>query len=145
MTDRHDRVEVVTRVQRYQRWSWEDKGRIVAESEASGSSFAKVADRHGIQAAQIYVWRKLLRRKAVGDAVHFAPVRVAEGSLAGMVGAAQIKTKVVTGAAIGGSKTRHDDDVGSIDVWIGDSITVRISGLIAVETLSAVFTALRSA
>ena len=77
--------------------------------------------------------------------MHFAPVRVAEGSFAGMVGAAQIKTKVATGAAIGGPKTRCDDDVGSIDVRIGDSITVRISGLVAVETLSAVFTALRSA
>lgn len=40
------------------RWSIEEKKRIVAETLASGTSVAKVAEKHRVHVSQVYQWRK---------------------------------------------------------------------------------------
>jgi transposase len=73
MTGRDNPIEVLSVVQRHQRRSWTEKSRIVAEAEALGSSFTAAANQHGIQASQIYTWRKLLRSRSEGE----SPARLA--------------------------------------------------------------------
>jgi transposase len=40
------------------RWSIEEKKRIVGETLATGTSVAKVAQKHGVHVSQVYQWRK---------------------------------------------------------------------------------------
>ena len=72
------RLEVLTGVGRRQRWSDEDKARIVAESLAPGTTASAVARRYGLHASQLVVWRQQLAASAEQDAPGFVPVVVAE-------------------------------------------------------------------
>jgi transposase len=138
MTGRKNRIEVVSVVQRHQQRSWAEKARIVAEAEAPGSSFGTAAMRHGVQPAQIYTWRKLLRNRAEGA----APARLAAIQL---IGTSQEPALPQMAAPVSDapSGARRDID-GMIEVSVGGTITVRISGSVATETLAAVFSALKA-
>jgi transposase-like protein len=52
------RLEVFTGGGRQQKWSDEDKARIVAEIVASGDSVCPVARRHGLSSQKLFDWRK---------------------------------------------------------------------------------------
>src|SRR5215472_9076039 len=59
---------------RRRRWSEEDKARIVAECEASGSSVSLVARRHDLNANLLFSWRRRLRgRQRAAGTVGFVP------------------------------------------------------------------------
>jgi transposase len=115
---------------RHQQRSWAQKARIVAEAEAPGSSFGATATRHGVQAAQIYTWRKALRTRASS----VAPAKLVAVQVAG--------DSHGTGDQ-GRAQMPPPETVGVVEVRIGDSVTVRISGAVSVATLAAVFGALK--
>jgi transposase-like protein len=132
MTGRDNRIEVVSVVKRHHQRSWAQKARIVSEAEAPGSSFVAAATRHGVQPAQIYTWRKLLRNRAEGA----APVRLAAVQLIG-TGPEPALPHMAAPVSDAPSGARRDIE-GTIDVSIGGTITVRISGHVGRETLTTV-------
>jgi transposase len=80
------RVEVITGVGRWRRWSLEEKARIVAESLDPATTSSAVARRYGLHASQLFVWRQQLQRSASAAQTlggpGFVPVLLAEGSAA---------------------------------------------------------------
>src|SRR3712207_641656 len=59
MTGTPGKVEVITSVQRRRRWSAAEKVRMVEESHGPGASVSLVARRHGVNANQLFTWRRL--------------------------------------------------------------------------------------
>jgi transposase len=131
MTGRDNRIEVVSVVQRHKQRSWAQKARIVAEAEAPGSSFGSVASRYALQTAQIYTWRKLLRERASC----IVPTKLASVHLVGDSHGARDSGQAPL--------TPHEPS-GVVEVRIGDTITVLISGAVPVETLATVLRTLKA-
>src|SRR3954452_11978320 len=52
------RVEVITSVQRRQRWSAAEKVRLVEESQQPGSSVSFVARRYGLSPSLLFRWKR---------------------------------------------------------------------------------------
>jgi len=70
----------VSRAVPRRRWTDEEKQRIVAESEAPGSSVSMVARRHDLNANMLFTWRRELRRWEPGTGVDqdaFVPAVIA--------------------------------------------------------------------
>src|ERR1700760_2116034 len=65
MTEKIDRVEVITSVQRRRRWSAEEKARIVQETYAPDMSVSLVARQHGVAPNQLFTWRRLYAEGAL--------------------------------------------------------------------------------
>jgi transposase len=66
-----------------QHWTIADKRRIVEETLVTGTSVARVARAHGVNANQVFYWRKLYQKGRLG-AIHGAkllPVTVTRESL----------------------------------------------------------------
>jgi transposase len=61
---------------RYQRHSLELKRRIVEQTLVPGASVARVAREHGINANQVFNWRKLYREGSLGEDAKLLPVTV---------------------------------------------------------------------
>lgn len=61
------RVEVLTGVPRWRRWSAAEKAAIVAESLVPGAVASTVALRHGLHRNQLYMWRRELRSGALAN------------------------------------------------------------------------------
>ena len=70
-------IESGTRVKR-QRRSVEEKRRIVEETLGAGASVARVAQRHGINANQVFAWRKRYREGRLGKSSKLLPVTVSD-------------------------------------------------------------------
>ena len=76
-------IEVITSVERRRRWSGAEKERLVAASLEPGASVSAVAREAGIDASQLYGWRRQLVRRTQPPA-SFAAVRIAtEPTVAG--------------------------------------------------------------
>jgi transposase len=65
------------RVKRQKR-SAEEKCRIVEESLEAGASVARVAQRHAINANQVFAWRKRYREGRLGKSSKLLPVTVSD-------------------------------------------------------------------
>jgi transposase len=69
-------VESVARVEggsgRRRYWTAEEKRRVVEETLSSGVSVATVARRHGVNANQVFYWRKLYHAGQLGTPEHSA-------------------------------------------------------------------------
>ena len=61
--DSFRRVEVITGVGRWRRWTDEEKARIVAESLDPATTSSAVARRYGLHASQLFAWRQQLHRR----------------------------------------------------------------------------------
>jgi transposase len=82
------RVEIITGPERRRRWSEEEKLQLVEEACRPGHSVSQVARAHGINASQLFAWRRqALAKGLVSDnrpepiaapALTFAPVNVTE-------------------------------------------------------------------
>jgi transposase len=82
------RVEIITRPERRRRWSEEEKLALVAEACRPGNSVSQVARQRGINASQLFGWRRQALAKGVitehrsesstAPALTFAAVEVAE-------------------------------------------------------------------
>jgi transposase len=70
-------VETGSRVKRRKR-TVEEKCRIVGESLEAGASVARVAQRHAINANQVFAWRKRYREGRLGKSSKLLPVTVSE-------------------------------------------------------------------
>jgi len=70
------RVDIQVGAGRRRRWSDEVKGRIVAESYASGAIVSEVARRHGISPQHLFVWRRAARAGVLGLPADEAPLFV---------------------------------------------------------------------
>ncbi|WP_199555105.1 IS66-like element accessory protein TnpA [Sandaracinobacteroides hominis] len=57
-------IEIITRAERYRRWSYSDRARILAECEMPGAIIEEVARRNDISPSLIHKWRKQLRDSA---------------------------------------------------------------------------------
>src|SRR5436853_6447571 len=82
------RVEIITGPERRRRWSDEEKLQLVAEACRPGHSVSQVARQRGINASQLFAWRRqALANGLITDnrsapssppALTFAPVEIAE-------------------------------------------------------------------
>ena len=75
--DAYRRIELITGTVRRRRWTNDEKATIVAESTRPGANIAEVARRFGVNRGLLQTWR----RKAIGEASVFVPLRV-EGLIA---------------------------------------------------------------
>ncbi len=93
------RLEVITGVGGRRSWSREDKGRIIAESFASGANVSAVARRYGLRPQQVYAWRRLARKGTLAlpaeEALRFVPAVATEGEPAPPTTAAATRAGVV--------------------------------------------------
>lgn len=73
---------IVKRVLQRRRHSLEEKQRVVEETLKPGASVARVARAHGINANQVFTWRRLYRQglleRASGKVAGLLPVHVIE-------------------------------------------------------------------
>lgn len=73
---------VGTRRPQRRRWAVEEKRRIVEQTLAAGGSVARVARAHGVNANQVFQWRRQYRQRLLGsgtpETVSLLPVRVTE-------------------------------------------------------------------
>jgi transposase len=86
------RVEIITGPERRRRWSEEEKLQLVEEACRPGWSVSQVARQRGVNASQLFAWRRqALAKGLVSDnrsepsavpALTFAPVKVAEEATA---------------------------------------------------------------
>ena len=76
-TSEQKMVETGSRVKRRKR-SVEEKCRIVEESLEVGTSVARVAQRHAINANQVFAWRKRYREGRLGKSNKLLPVTVSD-------------------------------------------------------------------
>ncbi len=84
------RVEIITGPERRRRWSEEEKLQLVEEACRPGCSVSQVARQRGINASQLFAWRRqALAKGVVSDnrtepsavaALTFASVKVAEAT-----------------------------------------------------------------
>ena len=68
-----------------QRWSIAEKRRVVEETLVEGASVARVARAHGINANQVFGWRRLYLAGRLGEpkpGIKLLPVRVSESESA---------------------------------------------------------------
>src|SRR5262249_14577178 len=82
------RVEIITGPERRRRWSEEEKLQLVEEACRPGHSVSQVARERGINASQLFAWRRqALAQGLITDnrsepsaapALTFAPVEIAE-------------------------------------------------------------------
>jgi transposase len=82
------RVEIITGPERRRRWSEEEKLQLVEEACRPGHSVSQVARQRGVNASQLFAWRRQALAKGlisdnrpesmVAPALTFAPVNVTE-------------------------------------------------------------------
>jgi transposase len=63
------------------RWPIEEKRRIVQETFQPGASVAQVAQRHALNANQLFTWRRLYCAGWLGPATKLLPVAIADERL----------------------------------------------------------------
>ena len=109
------------------RWAVEEKRRIVEQTLAAGGSVARVARAYGVNANQVFQWRRQYRRGLLGsgntEAVSLLPVRVTE-ALAGEAGRSS-------------GEQRRRTALGMIQVELPRG-RVRITGSVDAESLRVV-------
>ena len=69
-------MEIITGVERRRRWRPEQKLRILAELDQSGSTVAEVARRHEVSRGLLWQWRHAQQRGELVDQPAFLPMRV---------------------------------------------------------------------
>ena len=82
------RVEIITGPERRRRWSDEEKLQLVSEACQPGNSVSQVARQRGINASQLFAWRRQALAKGLitdnrsapsaAPALAFSPVEIAE-------------------------------------------------------------------
>ena len=123
--DTSDRV--VARGPQRRRWAVEEKRRIVEQTLAVGGSVARVARAHGVNANQVFQWRRQYRQRLLGpgntETVSLLPVLVAEAP--------------ARKAARSSGEQRRPTALGMIQVELPKG-QVRITGSIDAESLRVV-------
>jgi transposase len=109
------------------RWAVEEKRRIVEQTLAAGGSVARVARAHGVNANQVFQWRRQYRQGLLGtgngETVSLLPVRVTEA--------------LAREAALSSGEQRRRTAWGTIQVELPKG-QVRIVGNVDAESLRVV-------
>ena len=109
------------------RWAVAEKRRIVEQTLVEGGSVARVARAHGVNANQVFQWRRQYHRGLLGagntEAVSLLPVRVTEA--------------VASEAVRSAGEPRRRTALGMIQVELPKG-QVRITGSIDMESLRVV-------
>jgi transposase len=130
-------MEIITGVERRRRWSVDEKLRIVAETERSGSGIAEIARRYEVSRGLLWNWRRQVRHgvlRAEPPAV-FLPVKMISEATNGN-GTKQVEPSSLSGAdpAMTGGK---------IEITLPDGTSVKVGHDVGVATLRRVMTVLR--
>ena len=126
-SDRVQRVEVITGVERRRSWPDAVKERNVAESMGEGVVISDVARRNGISPQQLFGWRRQMRVKAAAsaEAPSFMPVVADEAMKAEPASKADDRQNMP----------------GTIEIACG-AVVVRLDGRVDARTLATVLKAL---
>ncbi len=113
-------------------WTADEKRRIVEQTLSSDVSVAMIARQHGVNANQVFYWRKLYRAGQLGareqsEAVRFLPVSVAED---------------VSSSAAPGESVSSDGHV-TINIEIPGCALVSVEGAVDASIVRAVMESLR--
>jgi transposase len=114
-------IETVRQVKRRRR-SVEEKRRIVEETLGTGASVARVAQRHAINANQVFAWRKRYCEGRLGKNSELLPVTVSD--------IPESKCRRI-------GSTSGPSGVGTMEIKLSRG-TLRIAGAVDVVTLRAV-------
>ena len=86
---------------RYQRHSLEFKRRLVEQTLLPGVSVARIAREHGVNANQVFSWRKLYREGLLGEegkaVANLLPVTVTAGTVPTMTASAALRSRANPG------------------------------------------------
>lgn len=117
---------VVKRVPQRRRHSVEEKRRVVEETLEPGTSVARVARAHGVNANQVFAWRRLYRQGLLENT---------NGKAAGLLPVHVVETSAVD--QIAGSRSAQRRPLGLIQVELPKG-HLRINGRVDSEALRVV-------
>ena len=139
------RVEIITGPERRRRWSEEEKLQLVEEACRPGCSVSQVARQRGINASQLFAWRRQALAKGlicdnrpestVAPALTFAPVNVTEEPAAAESGEEvrpARRRKVPRGSA-------------TVEIELKSGDRVRVEGAVDAALVARIVSALRRA
>jgi transposase len=114
---------VVKRVPQRRRHSLEEKRRVVEETLEPGASVARVARAHGVNANQVFAWRRLYRQGLLENA---------NGKAAGLLAVRVVETPTVKEAARSAATQRTPSGMIQVELPKGH---LRIAGRVDTEAL----------
>ncbi len=128
------------------RWSSDDKARIVRESLKPGAVVSEVAQRHGLTRWQLYDWRRKARAATGSSATPGDQTRPARpkpnGSMSKAVEVPAFAPVVTATLAMPLQPAASEASL--VEIAIGD-VSMRVRGVVDVESLVAVLNAVRRA
>ena len=110
---------------RYERWSDEERERILAESFMPDRTVSQVARDNGVGLGLLHYWRRQARAVGAVEEMRFVPVSLAS-----------------TGTSPAPRTVVPTNPTGALELIIRD-VTVRVSGAVDVESLRNVLAAIR--
>jgi transposase len=138
------RVEILTGPERRRRWSEEEKLQLVEEACRPGNSVSEVARRRGINASQLFGWRRQALAKGlitdhrpdlnIAPALTFAPVEVAKPAIT--------DTEDAVPPARRRKATRTS---GRVEIELNSGDRVRVEGCVDAGLVMRIVSALRRA
>jgi len=139
------RVEIITGPERRRRWSDEEKLQLVSEACQPGNSVSQVARQRGINASQLFGWRRQALAKGLitdnrsapsaAPALTFAPVEVAEQPATPDAGEEERPAR----------RRKATRTSGTIEIALKSGDQVRVEGCADVGLVARIISALRRA
>jgi len=126
---------------RRRRRSAEERRRIVEETLAAGSSVARVAQRHGVNANQVFQWRRLYQSGLLGgaptNALKLLPVSVTEDAEPPESAQAEASVSPATAGSLPVAAS------GAIHIELRKGVRVSLEGAVDPALVRAVLRSLR--
>ena len=139
------RVEIITGPERRRRWSEEEKLQLVEEACRPGHSVSQVARQRGINASQLFAWRRQALAKGLitdnrsapsaAPALTFAPVEIAEEPATADAGEEARPAR----------RRRGTRSSGTIEIELKSGDRVRVEGCADASLVARIVSALRRA
>src|SRR5881392_2307360 len=135
------RIEIITGPERRRRWSDEEKLQLVSEACRPGHSVSQVARQRGINASQLFGWRRQALAKGLitdnrsAPALAFSPVEVAE----------EPATPDAREEVRPARRRKAARTSGTIEIALKSGDQVRVEGCADVSLVARIISALRRA
>lgn len=114
----------------------EEKLQIVAETRVAGSSVADVARRYGVNANQVFVWRRQQEQGVLRPDLRSGVVKLLPVQVTGEPSVRRTDSPAAVAAVAAASE-------GRIEITLAKDIRIAIIGAVSVERLEHVLTMLR--